>query len=62
MIGLRPAGVGDGASSTTATGCDGVAELEPEEELCKRELTISKERESRAGCRYPSNQRLKHES
>jgi len=54
-------------SGVTASGMadeagDGVDEEEGTADECRRELRISVERESRAGCRYPSNQRLKQES
>lgn len=66
MSGLRSGNSGSD-SGVTASGIedvmgDGVDEDEGVDEDCKRELRISVERESRAGCKYPSNQRLKQES
>jgi hypothetical protein len=64
MSGLRSGNSG-ADSGVTASGMedtvgDGVEEDEGAD--CRRELRISVERESRAGCKYPSNQRLKQES
>ena len=66
MSGLRSGNSGSD-SGVTASGSedmvgDGVDEDEGVEDDCRRELRISVERESRAGCKYPSNQRLKQES
>lgn len=64
--GLRSGNSGSD-SGVTASGMedeagDDVDEDEGADDDCRRELRISVERESRAGCRYPSNQRLKQES
>jgi len=66
MSGLRSGNSGSD-SGVTASGMvdivgDGVVEDDGVDEDCRRELRISVERESRAGCKYPSNQRLKQES
>jgi hypothetical protein len=68
MSGLRSGDSGC-ISGVVTSGIDdwteeGVVEIEDEEDAegCRRELSISVERESRAGCRYPSNHRLKQES
>ena len=66
MSGLRSGNSGS-VSGVTASGSEGVGgdgadEDEGADDDCRRELRISVERESRAGCKYPSNQRLKQES
>lgn len=66
MSGFR-SGNSSSVSGVTTSGVeddavDDADEDDGADEGCKRELRISVERESRAGCKYPSNQRLKHES
>jgi hypothetical protein len=53
---------GEAMSGADVEAGEGVEDEEGVEEDCRRELRISVERESRAGCKYPSNQRLKQES
>jgi hypothetical protein len=64
ISGLRRVGsvVGSCAISSGLGVWRELVEDEDAEDAGRRVLRISVERESSAGCRYPSNQRLKHES